>query len=106
MKFKSQEELLKSLMDNHILGLQAKEMVDAIPEELRGQVGELIHRATVSVTDPAVRMEVLEDATELLNNIDSNEYALDGDALINDNEDDGYWVNCRVFVRYREGDDA
>jgi hypothetical protein len=76
--------------------------VHSIPEELVLQVEELVHRASTAVVDPAVRMEVLEDARELLNEIGSDETALDGDAIISDNEDDGYWVTCRVFVSYRE----
>lgn len=62
---------------------------------LRGQLFELIYRCTENVQKG--RDEILEAAQEFLADDD---LVIDDDAPINDNQDDGYWITCRVFVRY------
>jgi hypothetical protein len=76
--------------------------LNGINPSLHDQVVELLTRARNSVTNQKVRAKVLEDVADLLCNIDHDDWSLDGDAIINDNDCDGYWVTCRVFVRYRD----
>lgn len=66
---------------------------------LKDQVLELVFRAAHSVSDMVERAYALRVAEDALN---ADEFSVDGDAIISDNEDDGYWVTCRVFVRYAE----
>lgn len=64
---------------------------------LRGQLFELIYRCAESVQEG--RNKILEAAQHF----EAFEHLIiDGDTPINDNQDDGYWITCRVFIRYPE----
>lgn len=65
------------------------------------QLKELWYRAKNSVLDTVLRGRILDEVQSML---DDNENDLDNDALINDNEESGYWTTCRAFVYYH-GDD-
>lgn len=82
--------------------------VDVVASEFHSQVEELLFRArtTIGGLNSRLRTKILAEAQALLDEIGRDDTALDGDALINDNMSDGYWVTCRIFVRYPDKEDS
>ena len=70
-----------------------------IPDVVAKQWLELHYRAIHSITDHDLREQILEAIPV------DDDYGIDYDALINDNEESGYWVTGRFFVYHFDEDD-
>lgn len=79
-----------------------------VPPLMCEQFADLRVRARKSVLDEALRDRVLRDTYAMLGEVYGlgDDYMIDPDALINQNDDGDFWVTCRLWVRgYHDDDD-